>query len=83
MSMAVRKNGKSYIAKLVEPTNLIMVLEILVDQENQDVSTRRHVLTIPTEELTDDCWEDIIEQMHDWAEGKRDDLVMGEGCEKE
>jgi hypothetical protein len=83
MSMAVRVSGKSFVAMLYEPANLIMVLEILVDQENQDVATRRHLLSIPNEELTDDCWEDILEQMHDWAEGKRDDLVMGEVCEKE
>jgi hypothetical protein len=82
MSMAIRKNGKSFIAMLFEPSNLIMVLEILVDQENQDVSTRRHVLTIPNEELTDDCWDDILDQMHDWAEGNRDDIILGEGAEK-
>ena len=77
MSMAVRVDGKSFIALLSEPSNLIMVLEVNVDKENHDVSTRRHLLCLADDNVTDSCWEDILDQMHDWAEGKREEIVMG------
>ncbi len=76
--MAIRKQGKALLATYLVSDNRIHLLEMQADEEKGDLFKRRHIFTLNGPETAEDCWEEIVDQMHEWAEGSREKVVIGE-----
>jgi hypothetical protein len=76
--MAIRKGGKALLGVFIVNDNRIHLLEMQADEKKNDIVKRRHLFTLNGQETAEDCWEEIAEQMYEWAEGKREKVVIGE-----
>jgi hypothetical protein len=76
--MAIRKGGKALLAVFIGNDNRIHLVELQADEEKGDLFKRRHIFTLSGPEATEDCWEEIEQQLHDWTLGAREKIVIGE-----
>jgi len=76
--MAIRKGGKALVANFIGNDNRIHLIEITADENQNDLIKRRHIFTFTAPETAEDCWDEILDQMHEWTEGGTEKIVIGE-----
>jgi hypothetical protein len=76
--MAIRRGGKALLAVFIGGDYRIHLIELQADEEKGDLFKRRHIFTLNGPEAAEDCWAEIVDQMHEWAEGVRYEIVIGD-----
>lgn len=76
--VAIRKGGKALIGIFIGNDSRIHLLEMQADEEKNDIVKRRHMFVLNEPETAEDCWEEISDQMYEWAEGNREQIVIGD-----
>jgi hypothetical protein len=76
--MAIRKGGKALLGVFIGNDNRIHLIEMQADEKQNDIVKRRHIFTLNGPEVAEDCWEEIIDQMHEWCNSEREKIIIGE-----
>ena len=78
ISMAIRKGGKATIGVYSERIPNIFLMEIMADSEKMTMNRQKHVFKLLDQDMAEDCWDDILDQLGAWANGEIDEIIIGE-----
>lgn len=72
--MAVRTNGKAIVAVLVDKT--AHLLSCYVEKGEEELTQQKSVYVFPDEDTAGHVWEVITEQLDEWVNEEREDIVI-------
>lgn len=72
--MAVRPNGKAILSVLVDKT--AHILNCFVKEGEDQLTQQKIVYVFPDEDTAGHAWEIIQEQMDEWVNEEREDIVL-------